>query len=75
MFGELGGAGAEHVAVDQEQGLRGHGGLGALAGDLRGLGEIEDIAQLRRAGLGGGADDGQIDRALEVLDGAELLEA
>jgi hypothetical protein len=68
MLREFGGAGAEHVAVEEEQGLRGHDGLGAFAGDLSGLGEVEYVSQLRRAGLGGGADDGRDQRSPRALD-------
>lgn len=74
-FGDVGGAGADEVAVDEEERLRGDGRFSAFSGDLRGLGEVEDIAQACGAGLRGGADDGLVDRALELLDGARLFEA
>ena len=63
---------ADEVGIEQVERLRGHGGFTALAGELRGLGEVEHIAQPRRAGLRAGAHDGQIQRALMGLGSALL---
>ena len=70
-LGQLEGPALQELGIHQEQRLGRHGGHVALAGELARLRKVEDIAHLRRAWLGSGADDRQIDRAHELLFRAE----
>ena len=51
--GELEGSLLQEPGIHQEQGLGRHGGHGALAGELAGLREVEDVAHLGRDPPGG----------------------
>ncbi len=65
--GQFEGPPLQKPGIHQEQGLGRHSGHGALAGELAGLREVENVAHLGRARLRTGADDRQVDRAHELL--------
>ena len=73
--GEFSSAGAEHVAIEEKQRLGGHSRFSAPTGDLGGLREIKNVAQLRRSRLCGRANHREIDGAFEILNGPELFQS